>query len=78
VKLEKIQPGMTLHSYGRDGTIMRKRCSWPVRVLEVDLAKRMVLASWNNNPAKWMPERIATKCRHERAAALGCDSRRTG
>jgi hypothetical protein len=63
MKLEKIKAGMMLHSYGRDRTVMRCNCSWPVRIISVDLERRQVVASWNNNKACIYPERIAVKWR---------------
>lgn len=63
MKLEKLKPGMTVYRWGRDGTILRQMGSWPVLIIEVDLVKRRVLASWNGNPARWVPERHAVKWR---------------
>lgn len=65
MKLEKIQPGMLLHSWGRSRSVLRERCSWPVRIVEVDLVGRRVFASWNSNKAQWWPERHAVKWRKE-------------
>ena len=61
MKLEKMTQGMVLHSHGRDGTVLRRKCSWPVRVIEVNLKTREVFASWNNNPPRWWSESVATK-----------------
>lgn len=63
MKLEKMSPGMLLHAWGRDRTMMRNRTSWPVEVLKVDLVGRRVLASWNYNPPQWWAERHAMRWR---------------
>lgn len=63
MKLEKLTPGMVVHSYGRQRDAMRTKCSWPVKIVEVDLLNRRVLASWNHNHPQWWPEYNATKWR---------------
>lgn len=49
MKLEKLTPGMVVHSYGRQRNVTRTKCSWPVEIVEVDLKNRQVLARWNHN-----------------------------
>ncbi len=56
-KIEKLVPGQVLWSVesGRMGnTTMTTKNLYSVVVVEVDLEKRRVFASWNNNPARWM------------------------
>lgn len=43
MKIGKLTPGMVVHSYGKDRTVMRRKTSWPVRIVEVDLENRRVL-----------------------------------
>lgn len=61
MKLEKLAPGMVVHDHGRARDIIRTKCSWPVEIVEVDMVRRAVLASWNNNPPQWFPEYNAVK-----------------
>lgn len=63
MKLEKLAPGMVVHQYGRANDVRRTKSSWPVEIVEVDLQKRRVLASWNHNPVRWFFEKDATKWR---------------
>ena len=56
-KIEKIKPGQVLWSVssGRLGnTMLTTKNLYPVRVVEVDMANKRVLASWNGNPERWM------------------------
>jgi hypothetical protein len=56
-KIEKLVPGQVLWSVegSRMGnTMLRTKGLYPVRVVEVDLEKRRVLASWNHNSPRWM------------------------
>lgn len=63
MKLEKMVDGMRLHTYGTNGTIMRRKCSWPIHVVTVNIIDRRVLASWNGNPPRWYREKDAVKWR---------------
>jgi len=36
---------------------------FPIKIIEVDVVNRNVLASWNCNPSKWYPEQKITKYR---------------
>ena len=65
-KIEKLTPDQVLWSVesGRMGnTIMTTKRLYAVHVVEVDLEKRRVLASWNHNPPRWMynVSRLRTK-----------------
>jgi len=64
MKLENMTAGMTLWDQRR----VKRGChaelaTWVVRVLEIDLVKRQVRVSWNNNPARWVSERHVTRYR---------------
>ena len=61
IKFEKIKEGMTLYDVRKNTGMTRNKWSiWPVRVIEVNTEKRMVLASWNHNKEEWMTERRIT------------------
>ena len=70
MKFENIQPGMVLwdQRYVKRGCC-RELATWTVRVLAVDSAARQAQISWNNNPPRWVPERLATKYRKNRKVA---------
>lgn len=56
-KIEKLVPGQVLWSVesGRMGnTMCRTKNLYSVRVVEVDIEKRRIFASWNDNPPRWM------------------------
>jgi ribosomal protein L3 len=55
-KIEKLTPGQVLWSVesGRMGnTTITTKNLYSVQVVEVDLEKRRVFASWNHNPPRW-------------------------
>lgn len=55
MKIEDLKPGMTVYdvgTYGMGNTVLRSVGVWPVRIIEVDMATRSVLASWNMNEPK--------------------------
>lgn len=67
IKFEKIKPGMKLWDVRKKTSPGGGKWStWPVYVKEVDKEKRLVLASWNGNPASWMSERKITGYRAKR------------
>jgi len=64
MKLEKLKPGMTVYDVGKrkmGNTTLRTVMVWPVKIHEVDLQKREVIASWNCNPSRTFSERAAGK-----------------
>ena len=59
-RIEDLVPDQVLydyHMYTMGNTSIRTEGCWHVRVLEVDLEKRMALCSWNSNRARWYNER---------------------
>ena len=69
IKFEKITPGMTLYDVRKHRGFSlpySKWDTWPVFVTDVDTGKRMVLASWNHNKARWISERTVCKYRAKR------------
>ncbi len=61
IKFEKIEPGMELLDIHRNRDVMGSLGCWKVRVISVDKKKRMVMASWNNNPPRVYTERQITR-----------------
>ena len=52
MKIEKLAQGLTVYDVGRHkmgNTNMTTVCVWRVFIYSVDLEKRTVKASWNNN-----------------------------
>ncbi len=52
MKIEKLAQGLTVYDVGRQkmgNTNMTTVCVWRVFIHSVDLEKRTVKASWNNN-----------------------------
>jgi len=63
-KFEKIEAGMKLYDVRKNtGMSSNKWSTYPVQVIEVDIERRCVLASWNHNPPEWMSEKRITKYR---------------
>jgi hypothetical protein len=55
MKLEKLMPGMIVYDVGRmpmGNTTLKTVAVWKVKVIEVDLDRRLVVASWNGNPCR--------------------------
>lgn len=66
MKLEKLQPGMTVydvHPYRMGNTSLRSIGVWAVSIIEVDTQTRSVIASWNGNKPTRMWEREWKKLR---------------
>jgi len=67
IKFEKITPGMTLYDVRKHkGFPLPQSSKWdtyPVYVKEIDSENRKVLASWNYNRDKWIPESRVCKYR---------------
>jgi hypothetical protein len=75
MKLEKLKPGMTVydvHSYKMGNTSLRTVGVWNVCIIEVDLDRRSVLASWNGNEPKRYPENMASKWRASKPLLIDC------
>ena len=52
MKIEKLKTGMTVYDVGRykmGTTTMTTVGVWSVRIVEVDIEKQIVIASWNGN-----------------------------
>ena len=52
IKIDKLKPGMIVydvHSYKMGNTTISSVGVWDVEILEVDLGRVTVLASWNGN-----------------------------
>ena len=66
MKLESLKPGMVVYdvgTYRMGNTTMRSVGVWPVRIVEIDMEKRIVVASWNGNPPKRFVSSEATRWR---------------
>jgi len=66
VKFEKLKPGMTVydvHSHKMGNTSIKTVGIWNVSIIEVDLSRRTVLASWNGNTPRTYSEQSARKWR---------------
>jgi hypothetical protein len=66
MKIEKLYSGQYLHDYHmyREGNTMRKKMGhWRVRVIQIDMAGRRVLAEWNSNAPRWYSEKAISKFR---------------
>ena len=66
MKIEKLAQGLTVYDVGRQkmgNTNMTTVCVWRVFIHSVDLEKKTVKASWNNNQVKEYPEYIWSKWR---------------
>ena len=64
MKIDKLKPGMIVydvHSHRMGNTTMRTLGVWRIRIEQLDLEKRTVYASWNNNPARWFHSNIWSK-----------------
>lgn len=62
--LDKIKSGQVLFAVvrGRMGnTTVRETRVYVVKVLEIDLDKRRIFASWNSNTPEWFYERSVEK-----------------
>lgn len=69
IKFEKIVAGMRLydlHSERMGSTTMRSMGVWFVDVLEVDVAQRRALVSWNGNKPEWKSAHTLTRYRAKR------------
>ena len=69
MQIEKLTPGMVVFDVGRAkmGNTSRSTVAvWPVQIIAVDLGKRTVQASWNNNPPRTFLEKAWKKWRKER------------
>jgi len=66
MKLEKLKPGMIVYDVGKTkmgNTTMTSVAVWPVKIIDVDLERRRVTASWNGNTPRVYPESTAKKWR---------------
>lgn len=64
--IEKLVPGQVVYDVGRTkmgNTTLTTMTIWPVKIVSVDVEKRRVTASWNNNPARMYAERHWSKWR---------------
>lgn len=68
MKIEKLQPGMTVYDVAKTkmgNTTIRTVSVWPVQIKEVDLENRKVVASWNGNPDRTYYERSVSRWKKE-------------
>ena len=66
MKIEKLAQGLTVYDVGRQkmgNTSMSNVCVWRVVIHSVDLEKRIVKASWNNNQVREYHEPTWSKWR---------------
>ena len=66
MKIEKLVQGLTVYDVGRQkmgNTSMTTVCVWRVFIHSVDLEKRIVKASWNNNQVQEYHESTWSKWR---------------
>ena len=66
MKIEKLAQGLTVYDVGQQkmgNTSMSTVCVWRVVIHSVDLEKRIVKASWNNNQVREYHEPTWSKWR---------------
>lgn len=69
MKIEKLQPGMTVYDVGRNkmgNTTLSTVRVWRVHIVSVDVEARKVVASWNSNQSKIYTEQTWSKWRAKR------------
>lgn len=69
MQIDKLAPGMVVFDVGRAkmGNTSRSTVAvWPVQIIAVDLEKRTVQASWNNNPPRTFSEKSWKKWRKDK------------
>jgi len=69
MQIDKLAPGMVVFDVGRAkmGNTSRSTVAvWPVQIIAVDLEKRTVQASWNNNPSRTFSEKSWKKWRKDK------------
>lgn len=57
--ISKLKPGMVVYSVRRNTGMQAwyyKYSTWTVSIIEIDVEKRAVMASWNHNPPVWYYE----------------------
>lgn len=67
--ISKLKPGMTVYDVRKTTGLNRFNSKWevyPVHIVEVDVEKNLVLASWNNNTPRWNNEKTWSKWRLKR------------
>lgn len=75
MKLEKLQPGMTVYDVGRHkmgNTTVSTVSVWSVLIVRVDAETRTVVASWNSNKAQSYGEHTWSKWRVRRPLLVRC------
>lgn len=75
--LSKLTPGQTvwsLETVGVGNTTLRRKALYAVMIVEIDTDKRMALASWNGNTARWYGERAIKKWRVKKPEPKGTDA----
>lgn len=66
VAFNTIKAGDTLwdcRKQKQGNTTTSRMACWTVKIIEVDTDSRRVFASWNGNPARWIPDRAVSKFR---------------
>jgi hypothetical protein len=69
VKIEKLQPGMTVYDVGRTkmgNTTLSTTLVWDVYIVSVDVEKKTVVARWNGNQERTYYFRTWSKWREKR------------
>lgn len=69
MKLEKLQPGMTVYDVGRTkmgNTTLSTVSVWGVHIVSVDAEKKTVVARWNGNPERTYYSGTWSKWREKR------------
>lgn len=72
--LERLTPGQIVWSVrGQQmgNTTARYKALYRIVIKEIDLEKRQVLASWNNNAPRWFPERHVSNWRVKKPEPKG-------
>lgn len=73
MKLEKLKPAMVVFDVGKQkmgNTKMTTIAVWPVYIIDVDLERRRVSASRNNNSPQYFREHQVAKWRAKRPALV--------
>lgn len=72
--IKKAEAGMVVWDVLRrkmGNTTMSTTVVVSVKILEVDLGSRKVMASWNHNAPRWQPERVWKKWRAVKPVLVG-------